>query len=148
MRFATTATLLLAGTVLGCKTEPTAAVEEDRWALHAIDGTQLPARPAALTVTIVGDTLQFAVQSSLWRPTPLARAVRWYQSSSAGLASEEVWYTYEAGLRSRFSIRGLCADGDLASCIDASGTAFVAGATLTIQFRDPGLGRLEYHRIR
>ncbi len=135
---------LFAGLLLGCDAVPTGPLDGKLWALVSIDGHSLPARPAAFVNAVVGDTLEFGVQSSMWRPQPLARSIRWYATA----VSEEWWYTYDPAPQSEFAIRGLCADGDLASCADASATATVDGDVLTIRFRDSGLGRLEYRRVR
>ncbi len=139
---------LIGGSLLGCDAAPTEPLDGQLWALHAIDGQALPARPTVFVNDVIADTLEFGVESPRWKPRPLARAIRWFAAREGPPTSDEWWYTYDPTPGSTFAIRGLCADGDLASCIDASATATIEESTLTIRFRDPGLGLLTYRRIR
>jgi hypothetical protein len=135
------------GWLVGCS-DPTAPTRGQRYELVSIDGTALPAQPAAFTYRVLADTLEFGVVSARWKPRPLARATRYLRRPDGSIDMEEWWYTYDAVPRSTFGFRALCADGDLAaSCIDGTATATIEGATLTIRFRVESLGLLRYRRI-
>lgn len=119
------------------------------WALDAIGASPLPAKAGPVfRSTVLADTLTFGVEDDRWAPRPLARADRVIELDGQVL-TEPWFYTYDDPSSGRFAIRGLCADGDLASCIDASATAFLDGDTLRIEFTQGDvLGTLHYHRVR
>lgn len=137
---------------IGACSDPVAPLAGERYVLRQVNGAALPASQTGFNSQVLADTLVFGVESSKWRPSPLARAVRQVRYLDGRVASEEWWYTYEFGTGGSFPIRGLCADGDLArpaagsaSCIDTSGTATMTGDELVISFRV--LGTLRYQRI-
>ncbi|MDQ8164783.1 MAG: hypothetical protein P3A28_03375 [Gemmatimonadota bacterium] len=130
-------------------TAPVPAALDHRWALVSISNQPLPARPPGLTYTVLADTLRFGVTSSRWKPSPLALATRRVRDVSGTERVEEWWLTYDSAepLASPFSIRLLCADGDLAACIDGSGQATVEATGLTLRFNSPAFGVLKYARV-
>ena len=148
-RIVRVATAALVGLALGCASGPSGPLDHQVWVLVAVNNQPLPAMLPGIIYPVVADTLEFNVESSRWRPRPLARASRWLQIvSEHGNRNEEIWYTYDAAGSSEFTIRALCADGDLASCIDGNGTGAVAGTTLVLSFNSGALGQLRYQRLR
>jgi hypothetical protein len=140
-------------TAAGCA-EPAAPVvgATSRWALVSIDDEPLPTKPAAgfLAYVVLADTLTFGVESSYWKPRPLARAVRVFRLADGTGGIEELWYTYtEPGpMPTSFDIRMLCPDGDsTADCIDASGRATADASGLTFRFNVRVFGVLRYVRV-
>jgi hypothetical protein len=129
--------------------DPSGDAGSSVWALESISGTALPAAAGpALIGEVLADTLHFDVQSAAWKPRPLARADRVVRRSGE-LFREEWYYTYSRDGGGTFAIRALCADGDLASCIDGSATAQISGDELRIVFSaDEFLGTLRYRRVR
>lgn|GEM_PF-4031905 len=130
-------------------TAPAPAALDNRWALVSISDQPLPARPPGMTYTVLADTLRFGVTSNRWKPSPLALAMRRVRDVSGGERIEEWWLTYESAdpPPSPFSIRLLCADGDLAACIDGSGHATLDATGLTLRFNEPVFGVLKYARV-
>ena len=142
--------LLGVAVLAACNAGPTGPLDRQVWVLESVNGQPLPASPHSFSYPIVADTLEFDVQSSEWKPTPLARASRWYRiiSEHTDVMHQDVWYTYDPTGVSPFTVRVLCADGDLADCIDGSGTGTVDGAMLELRFRAEDMfGRLRYRRI-
>lgn len=144
--------LIVAVLAVGACNDPVAPLAGERYVLRQVNGATLPASQTGFNSQVLADTLVFGVESSKWRPSPLARAVRQVRYLDGRVAFEEWWYTYEFGTGGSFPIRGLCADGDLArpaagsaSCIDSSGTATMTGDELVISFRV--LGTLRYQRV-
>ena len=128
--------------------EPAGPLGGLRWALVTVDETVLPARQAAHTYLIVADTLEFGLESSMWKARPLARGRRVVRYADGTRGTDEWWYTYDNHAVSPFAIRALCADGDaLASCVDGNATATVDGSSLSIRFREVSLGTLRYRLI-
>ena len=128
---------------------PSGEVASSTWALQSISGTPLPATAGpAMIGEVVADTLHFDVQSAAWKPRPLARGDRVVRRAGV-LTLEEWYYTYDPDGGDRFAIRALCADGDLASCIDGTATARIAGDELRIEFAAQDFfGPLRYQRVR
>ena len=130
-------------------TAPVPAALNQRWALVSISDQPLPARPPGLTYTVLADTLRFGVTSNRWKPSPLALATRRVRDVSGTERIEEWWLTYESTdpPLSPFPIRLLCADGDVAACIDGSGQATLDASGLTLRFNQPVFGVLKYARV-
>jgi len=144
--------LSLLACLAGCGPElvdELAPADRSAWALDAIGESPLPAAPGpAFQSIVLADTLVFGVQDDRWAPRPLARSDRVIRLDDQVLV-EPWFYTYDDPPTGRFAIRGLCADGDLASCIDASATAFLDGDALRIEFTlGEVFGTLRYHRVR
>lgn len=144
--------IVLAVVALSACNDPVAPLAGERYVLRQVNGAALPATQTGFNTQVLADTLVFGVESSRWRPSPLARASRLVRYLDGRVAAEEWWYTYEFGTGGSFPFRGLCADGDLArvttssaSCIDTSGTATMTGDELVITFRV--LGTLRYQRV-
>ena len=143
-RFASLFALLL---LPSCR-DATAPLGGQRWILLSVDDTALPARPQLFTYQILADTLEFGVESTMWKARPLARGRRVVRYADGNRGIDEWWFTYEEHAASPFAMRALCADGDaLASCIDGAATVTVEGPSLSIRFRVTGLGALRYGRI-
>lgn len=140
----------LTGILLGCSTGPSGPLEHQVWVLVSVNDQALPAKPSGLSYPIVADTLEFGVESPQWKPKPLARASRWSQIvSEHGNLRQELWYTYDPAAPTPFAIRILCADGDLADCLNGNGRGRVEGGILALDFEEVNaLGRLRYRRIR
>ena len=133
----------------GDATAPVPVALDHRWALVSINDQPLPSRPPGLTYTVIADTLRFGVTSNRWKPSPLALATRRVRDVSGTERIEEWWLTYESTdpPLSPFPIRLLCADGDLAACIDGSGQATLDASGLTLRFNQPVFGALKYARV-